>query len=308
MKFHFTLVALLMYMMSSCQFNEQKAKTNKSDTATVVPVEYHLMTDEERKFKFDSIVDIISHYPTNKIKLYLLNGRQTTLAFYPDSEYAVLQADTPVENPSSNPPIEKSFYKFDKKKESQMILYYLPHGFFNYSIFQKKGKGNYEEIFHSDYYVEIDTPNNGLNLCLNKLFRYAWAPGGADVSSEVFGEWFTPYVKLKFNNDHFEINQKIDVALNNKVLKYLNLLKRRSFSKKLNNMDTPDDGTRKTYAALIIQYYFNNHCDLNKTKKVFFTYYNGNDAKDIWDDIKYALEDDFKAKFPNFPKNNLSQI
>ena len=297
---------ILLSILSSCQRNHNKViKYGKVDSATTVTqpiIENHELTPEERIEKKNRIIEALTQSKQNDTMLFLGNGLTTSLSFFPDTDYAVMIADTPIQ--FGYQPVEKSFHDFDNDGIKELILEYFTGGahccYENY-IFRKISKNQFKQIFYNEGgYMEV-IGKNKIHIWVGGKFSYFYSCYSCLIDESVLGESIRPKATFVLKNGRFGLTKDVDEKRNKKLLKYLKILSKRPVPPLSKDDFQFDDGTRKLYALILLEYYLNNGCNSSKCEKLFFEYYKEDDSKIIWADIKSTLEYCLEVQFADFP-------
>lgn len=185
---------------------------------------------------------------------------------------------------------EVKYADLDKDGVDELLTAYFTGGHhccYIYNFYRQTSPNTYESI------IEFKGGENSVEIKGNKLefsffeqIGYFYTCYACSVESELPFEFYAPYFSMVYENNKMKYAE-YDEKLNSKIIKNLEFLKARKPSE-FNELGF-DDGTRKSYAGLIIAYYFNKGQDLKLTKKIFDKYYNGDDGKEVWNAIKHHI-------------------
>lgn len=223
----------------------------------------------------------ITKKQANEMTLILEENKRIKLSKYP------LDDDDGNSNKEVRDASIRCLVDLNGDKKQELVTTYFTggaHCCYVSDIFIKVDENTYKNIFKYD--GEIIIRKNTISLYIYEDLGYFLSCYGCGIDIENFNR-LSPEITLSYKNEKFEYAEEND-TLYNALEKNMQFLKLRGVPRKIDAYDDEenDDGTRKEYALNIISYFFNSERNIEKTKSIFFKYYESSDKEKIWNAIE----------------------
>ena len=212
---------------------------------------------------------------SEKITIHFKDSSSLKLADYPNTKYSSMW---PVET------LRQVLIDLDGDGNEELIVQHFSdgaHRSYILNLFKKIDETNFVEILSRENVLIKE----------DSILRI-WLYGELGLYHSCYGcyvitpKYLEAKIDLIYNKGELSLARK-DEELNLLIKENLRFLKDRGIPT-MNNFAS-DDATRKSYLLHLATYHFNNHCDMNSTKRLFNEYYDHGDKVNIWAEMEDVL-------------------